>query len=116
MPDEVRRKDGKPVALAVVEGLGIERIVPGNLRPERHRRREPMLPANGVVEVRGFKPGALTVLVVEILNAPGNVVHGRELVVQISKRGPLPGGALDLAWIALREERRVAHGREWRAR
>src|SRR5262249_24402057 len=68
MPDDVGREDGQSVALAVVEGLGIERVVPGDLRPERHRRREPMLPADGIVEVRGLEPGALAVLVVKILN------------------------------------------------
>src|SRR5215467_6382569 len=112
MPDDVGREDREPVALAVIECLRVERRIPGDLRAERHGWREPMLPSHCIVEVSRLEAGTLPIEIVEVLKSPGNVVHRRELVVEVSHRGPLLGRALDLTWIALREERRVAHRRE----
>src|SRR5215472_6448230 len=81
MPNDVGGEEGERVAPAVVERLGVERVVPGDLGTKRHARREPVLPADRVLEVARLKPGALAVHVVEVLGAPGDVVQGRELVI-----------------------------------
>src|SRR5215813_14390717 len=104
MPDDVGREDREPVALAVVECLSVERRIPGDLRAERHGWREPMLPSHCIVEVSRLEPGALAVLIVEVLNSPADVIHRRDLVVEVGARGPFFGRALRLARIALRLE------------
>ncbi len=66
-----------------------------------------MLPADGIVEIPGLGSGALSVLVVEVLSTPGNIVHRRELVVQVGQCRPLLRGAVGLSGRAHRTKRRV---------
>src|SRR5262252_7709 len=75
---------------------------------ERHGWREPMLPSHRIAEVSRLEPGALAVLIVEVLNSPADVIHRRDLVVEVGERRPFFGRALSLTRIALRLERWIS--------
>src|SRR5262249_46291048 len=112
VPDDIGGKHGERVRPGVVEGFNVERIIPTDLRTEGDAWREPVLPADGEVQVFGLKAGALAVEVVEQLGTPGDVVHGRDLVVEVGEHRPFLGGAVLLPEVAVSLERRVAHAEE----
>src|SRR5262245_55286569 len=61
VPDDVGGKHGERMRPGVVERLDVERIIPADLRAEGDARREPVLPADGEVQVFGLKACALAV-------------------------------------------------------
>jgi hypothetical protein len=88
VPNQIGREDRGVALRSVREGRGLQRIVEGDFRTDRDGRREPMLPAHRVVEVRGLEARALSRDVVEIFRAPGDVVLRRELPVEVAEQRP----------------------------
>src|SRR5262249_40556459 len=89
------------MGLGVVESLDIEGIVPGDLWAEGHARGEPVLPASRQVQVFSRKTCPLTVEVVEQLGTPGDIIHRRNLVIEIGDCRPFLGRAVCLPKVAL---------------
>src|SRR5271169_252338 len=91
-----RHRAGLQQRRVALERGRIERIIESDFRANLDGRREPVLPADAIVEIGGLDARALAVDVVEIFRAPGDVVEGREFVVEISDARPFPRRAARL--------------------
>src|ERR1700736_6218998 len=82
-------------------------MIVGDLWTQLDLRREPMLPADTEIDIARLHAGPLPFHVVIKLGAEGDVVQGREFVIEISDGSDDTRGAAHLRGRALREVRRV---------
>ena len=132
VPDQVHRADPGKIPVRgdcaapsrcrccigiAVEGVGVEGVIVNHFGTNLDLWREPMLPANTEVDITRLHARALALHVVIEFRAEGDVVQGRDLVVQIRQGRDDARSATHLRGTALGEVRRIeieAVGRgEW---